>query len=1039
MRRLAAWSVAHRGVVDIFVVVLVVGGIYAFSEIRREFFPEISFDEVRVETLLPGATPEDVERLVTDPIEDEVVDLPGVDHVESVSSEGRSEVRVFVDPDAATVAEVLRDVEQAVARAKPKLPDEAEEPVVLERKFDAPVIVAAILGDAPWSRRKRIADRLEDRIREIPGVSSVVVAGLRAREFVVEVDPERLAARGISSSDVARALAAANADRPAGRLEGPTGEILVRSRARLETVEAVRGVVVRNTPAGPIRVADVARVFETVADERTRSRVNGKPATILTVLKSKEGDLIEVADRVKEILAEEADSVGPGLSLTYVQDGSVWIRERLGVAYKSGLWGSFLVLVLLAVFLDWESALWSAFGIPLAILGALLVMFGTGSTLNMLSIFGFIVVIGMLVDDAIVVVENVARYKEAGLPPGEAVVRGAAEVSRPVTAAVLTTMAALLPLALMTGVLGKFMAEIPKPGIYALAVSLLEALVTLPAHLYVTAHWGRPRILGAPLAAWDRVRAAGDRFMNALRRLHRRALGRALRYRYLFLAGFVALFAFALFVELKLHRFELVATNDMPLFQVEIEAPAGTGLDETERIVAAVEREVMGLPKDEVESISSTIGVARRDRGFEYGREIAQVMVDLEEPEVRPRNADEIVADLRPRLAGIRGARVTVSEMRGGPPVGAPIAVRLSGDDWEVLREVSREIQEYAAGLPGVTDVRDDLKEGPPEAVVVPDPVATALAGLTPSDVAAEVRAAADGIEATSVRVGDEEVKIRVRYPAARRTRAEDLARMSLPTPAGPAPLANLARVERGGGLARVRHYDGKRTVTATADIDPGGIESREANARIRARFAAPSAARGVRLALGGEHEDTAESLASIKWAAFVGIALIAVILVFEFGNFVQPFAVLTALPGALIGVIFALYGHTLVHRYTGFGLDAPMGLLPLIGLTALLGVIVNDAILLVDFVNEARRRGTNRWRAILESGRKRIRSVFLTSVTTAAGVLPMAYTARGSSAFLAPMGLAFGWGLLFGTLITVFVVPVFVAILDDWFELYSD
>ncbi len=1032
MRFLANWSVRNRAIVDIFVLAWIVGGLIAFFEIKREFFPAFSVDMVQVLTIYPGATPEDVERLITDPLEDEIVDLSGLDRVESISSEGMSEIQVYVDPDAATVPEVEREVERAVERVKGTLPDDAEEPQVVEIKLEEAIVSAGIVGEAAWETRKSLVERLKDRLRSVSGVSRVVIAGLEDRVIQVEVDPIRLGGMGLAASDLVRAIQGADADLPAGSLETRQGDILVRTIADIKSTEAVGAVVVRSTPEGLIRIRDVATVKMVLADERTRSRMGGRPATVLTIFKNKDADVLDITERVKGILATEEKQFPPGLSLAYGLDFSEWLVERLNITYITAISGFILVFILLAIFLDPISAAWCAYGIPVAILGGVLVMYLTGSSLNMLSLFGFILVIGMLVDDAIVVVENVARYREQGLPDREAVVRGASEISGPIIAAVLTTLAALMPLALMTGVTGRFMAEIPKPGIYALLASLIEALITLPAHLYSTLHWRGGESLKHLFRFWDPVRRGGDRVVNWMRHRHLFFLSRCLRHRYLFLVGITLLFFGSLVVGFGVLRFELVSTTDAPLFQVEIRAPVGTSLDEVERIAAEVEEKVATLPADEVERVSTTIGLRRHERGFDFSKEVAQVTIDLHEPDIRKRNADAIMNELRPKLAEIRGAEVTISEMQGGPPVGRPVTIRLLGDDLGEMYGFAERIRDFIAGLPGAVDVEINQKKGAREIVVRADDELAGRVNQSARSLGAEIRAGVAGLEAASVRIDNDDVKILVRHPAETRRSTRGIDDMLVPTAAGATSLAGLANFTQQRGWAQIRHYDGRREISVSADLNRDGLESAEANARVRDAFFVEARDRGITLELAGEAEDTQKSLKSLVYAMLAGFALIAVILVVQFRNFVQPIAVLGAIPLALIGVVLTLVAHTLVYQATGIGMDSPMGLMSLIGMTALFGVIVNDSIVLVDFVNQSRREGGKRWRSILKAGWTRLRAVMLTSVTTSAGILPMAYTMRGSSAFLAPMALSFGWGLIFGTFLTLFVVPTLVAIIDD-------
>ncbi|MBL4888884.1 MAG: efflux RND transporter permease subunit, partial [Candidatus Lindowbacteria bacterium] len=394
MNSLTKWAIRNRAVVDVFVLAWIIGGLFAANSIRRELFPEFSFDAVQIETILPGATPEDIERLVTDPIEDVVVDLPNLDHVQSVSNSGRSVVTLIINADATTVEKVLRDVEQAIEPLD-ELPDEAEDPVIRSISFEERVIVVALLGDAPWNVRKRITDNLKERFRTITGVSSVVVAGIQKREIAIEILPERLAARGLSAADIVMAIQNADANLPAGTISTKDGDILVRTVTDLGSPELVGNVIVRANGNQLIRVKDLADVRFALEDERTRSRIGGKQAANITVMKSTEGDNIKISDKIKAIVGAEREKLPYGLELSYVQDGSLWVKERLNVAYKAGIFGFILVFILLAVFLDPLSAAWCAYGIPISVLGGLLILYITGGTLNMLTIFGFILVIGM--------------------------------------------------------------------------------------------------------------------------------------------------------------------------------------------------------------------------------------------------------------------------------------------------------------------------------------------------------------------------------------------------------------------------------------------------------------------------------------------------------------------------------------------------------------------------------------------------------------------------------------------------------------------
>lgn len=1030
---IAQWSIKNRAIVDILVIVWIIGGIYSFFHIRKELVPEISFDTIIIETILPAATPEDVETLITEPIEEKIKDLSGIDYLESYSYTSRSEIRARLDSGVSTIEELRREIENAIDQMDP-LPDEADPPILKEAKTESNVMVVALTGKAPWITRKQIADYLEKEIRQISGVSNVIVTGLNEREIVIEVNPHQLATYHLTSYDIIQAVQQARADLPAGSIESKNGEISIRSIDYLEDIDALNQLSIRYSPTdGWVQLKDIATIKEGLKDERTRSRINGKFATILTVFKSREGDVIQISNQLKELIQKNQANLPQSLQLTYTQDMSQWVRERLHVAYMSGIWGSILVFFLLAIFLDPVSALWCAYGIPISVLGGTFILYATGSTFNMISIFGFILVIGMLVDDAIVVVENVFRYKEKGYAPKEAIIRGCSEVSGPIVAAVLTTIAALLPLALMSGDMGKFMSEIPKPGIYALIASLLEALVTLPAHLYISAMMPHLFFFDAILTHWQKVQFQGNQCMIFLRRRYVQNLQWVIRYRYIFFLFIIGLFFASIFIGSKVLRFELVSSRDAPLFIVDIKAPIGTSLNQMEQITAEVETLLLQLPTNEIAGLSSTIGVARREKIFDYGKNVSQIMIELAAPEFRKRDADEIMDDARNLLDSFEHAEAKVNPMQGGPPVGSPISVRILGSEWTQLKMMSGKIKDFLATLQGVVDIDDSLKQGQREQIIVVDPLKIKQAGISAQLIANELRTAIDGVEILSVRTHQEDTTIRIRYPESFRQNYVHYSQIKIPSPTEPISLEELVKISHTRGWSTLYHYNGNKSITITANTLKNGIESRVATQKVIENFKALAESSNIQLDFGGEAEATRESLESLKKAALVGFSLIAIILVFQFGNFLQPIAVLSALPLAIIGVIITLIIHTLLYNWFGIGLYTPMGLLPLIGMTALLGVIVNDSIVLVDFVNKLRhQKNYNRLRSILMAGKQRMRPVILTSLTTSAGILPMAYTLRGSSAFLAPMAISFGWGLLFGTFLTLFVVPNFISILDD-------
>ncbi|NQT87913.1 efflux RND transporter permease subunit [bacterium] len=1025
--KLGEFSVRQPVLVNMLVVVVLVAGVLTYSLLmNREVFPETSKEAVSVLIIYPGTSPKQMERLVAIPIEDEIKDVEGIDSILTTCGEGRCEISIQFEAGE-NIAERKTDVKDEVDKVT--LPKEAEDPIVDEVSvsFARMVIAIGIGGTVGEHRLVEIADDLEDALDSITGVSAILVSGRRDREIWVRVDPVRMEQHGLDAAMVANAIRRRNINLPAGSIKSTRDEIVVRTEGdvgeALDPKREIEDVIVKSAPrGGEVRVRDIATVEDTFEEATSLARVNGLPALNLTVFKQKRGDIIQIADDARTRVAAFEKTLPEGVELSVVVDMSYWVRNRLRTVSTNGLLGLGLVLIILFLFMNGRMAIITAFGIPFSLAGALLFMHFAGISINMLSLFSLIIVLGMIVDDAIIVTENIYRHMTEGMPPREAAILGTAEVTLPVICTVLTTIAAFIPMLMMTGMIGKFLSIIPKVVTIALLASLAEALLVLPSHM---ADFVRPHTDG-------RMTRFRNGIMTGLTRVYEPLLRIGFRHRYL--ATLLVMAAAAGSVWLAVHmRFELFPFDEVKVININVETSPQRKLAETARVVEKVEQAALALP--EQVSVSTRVGIWLLDsEQLVYAKNKAQIAVEILDPEERPkigptgeaRTTDELIAALREGVGDLEGAvSVEYLRQRGGPPVGRPIFLRVRGNDFETLEAIATEVEEFLSTLPGVTDIRNDFEEGKLELRVHPDEPRLRRYGLDRLRIAQTVRYAYEGGEATELRRGNDEVDVIVKYPEGFERDRASVSQIKVLSPVTQklVPIRNFATVGFDTGYTRVVRYDRKRAITISANITAGQISSKDANARVRKTFAdIPLRYPGYSLAFGGEEQETVESLASLRAASIVALLLIYAILVSLFNSFGQPLVVMFTVPFSLIGVVAGLYVA-----------GQPISMLAMIGTVALAGIVVNDSLVMVDFINRARRDGMPREEAVIQSGLMRLRPIILTTVTTCGGLLPTAMgIASGLESFLSPFAIALVSGLAFATLLTLLAIPCIYAIVDD-------
>lgn len=1007
---IADFSVRNPVFVNLLMVsTLVIGLLFALI-LPLELFPSIKLEMVTVTTIHPGASAEDVEQLVTIPIEEEISNITGIDLVRSVSSEGRSfitaEVETGEDPQV-----VAQDIDAAVSRIKEQLPADAEEPIVEEVRSNFPLINVAIAGNTPKDTLRPYAISLRDKLQLVTGVDNITTSGMGDPAFWINIDPLKLKQYNVSVSQIADAVNKKNLDLPGGGIDQGRFEYLVRTRGRIRTAEDLDNIPVRTNPDGShVLLRDIADTELGEEETRTRARVNGMPAITFLINKQKNVDAIETVERIRETIDGFKKSVPSGITVLETNDTSYWVQKRFDTMLKSGSIGLVVVLLCLGAFLNLRAAIIASIGIPVSFLGAFVLMNFSGITLNLLSMFGLILVLGIVVDDAIIVVENIQRYVSSGMDPYSAAIKGTKEVALPVLATILTNIAAFVPLLFATGLVGEFLSVIPTVAIYALVISLVEALLIMPSHC---ADFLKPQ-----------KRDSSRRWVHSLRKLYLSGLFFTIRKRYVVVATFVFIFGLSMFITKQL-PVVFFYIRDTAEFMVRIENPAQSNLGYTEESVKKIERIVNEtIPDHAHQNTLSLLGLdITTGETPVFGDHLASMIVEYEDFEKRSENGKELMNEVR-RISDstVTGPARVDYIINAGPPTGKPVDARILGEDYTVLNEISSKVQNFLESIPGVFGVSDDLILGKPEIKISVNEAKAGVFGLDTTTVANEVRALVDGFTVGQTRVGKEEADINIKYSLPGENITSLIESHQLRTPGGGwVNLGAIASLERSPGILDVKRYDYQRAVSVTAELDQKVTTSNEVNNELRKYIdRIIGEYPGYSYKLAGEEEEFGKTLEDIMRASVVAILLIYMILATILRSYTQPLIIMSILPFTSIGVI------------TGVLLRGePITLPAIIGTVALLGIVVNDSLVLMDFINK-RKSKMNRIFAVVYSARYRFRPIILTTITTFGGLSTLMYHMRGEASFLAPMAVALGFGLLFATVILLFLIPSLYLILDD-------
>ena len=994
-------------------------GVLSVVGMQRDQFPAVDFEILAVTTAYPGASPEDVEKSVTNVIEKELLSVSGIKEITSTSREGISSIIVTLEADLKDVTTVKNDVRNAVNRVKSFPEEVADLPQVLDFNItEFPIITINIDGaNSDYALARQITDDLETALLKIKGVASIDKNGYLESEIQIKVDPIKLDKYNISVNEVISAISTRNARFTVGGNNQESLEKNIVILSEFQSIDEIKDVVIKSSFDGPvIRLDDIANVFRGEEEETSITRVNGTKGFVLQIKKQDQADIIRTVKRVRERVSELQENYPDNIDIFYTDDSSEAVENRLNIIIKNGYIGLALVLVVLGAFLSLKTAFWVAVSIPVTLLGTVFGLGLTGNTINLISLSGFILVLGIVVDDSIIIAESIHHYKSKGGDLYKNVVMGLKRVIMPVVTTIISTMLVMSSFFLMSGILGKFIYILPVVVIFALGISFLEITFALPAHLS-TNKVEKQRTWFIPVENFY------NRFMHY-----------ALRWRYLIVPLFIALLVYTSFFAFKNIPFNLFPSRGATVIFANIEAPNGSSAAYTENIVIDVENIIVNEIGEDLDSFTSTIG--------SYFTNVANIEIALTPTSDRERTAEDMEEKLTALVENVEGAeKINISLLRPGPPQGEDIEITLVAENDAQRNLAADRVEEILKSIDGVDNINRNDEIGKPRIETVLDFDEMARLGVDYQSVYRHLRTAFSGSYVTDATIAgkDEDVRIYIGNGSntenfIKNTTVKNRQGNSIPM----SQFSTLREIE---GEPDYNHFDGDRSIKLTASIadgrptkKPSGVDQNQNFAGDQSMKRGPPPSKTAILAMtlkelnapvdfpqvsiitSGGAQESIESLQDFLRAFVVAIIGIFLLLAILFNSYSQPMLVLAAVPFSLIGVVWAFYFH-----------GEPLSFFALTGSLALMGVIVNDSLVMVSHLNYIKEKSAaleDKIVWIARGSRDRLRAVVLTTLTTMAGVLPLAYGIGGTDVFLQPMVLALGYGLIFGTFLTLILLP---------------
>lgn len=997
-------------------IVLVLGG-FSFTNLTVDLLPEMKFPTMAVFTTYDGAAPEEVEAMITRPLEETLATVPGVKKISSTSSQGSSVIMLEFNWGTDMDFRAL-DVREKIDLVKGLLPSEVRTPLVMQ--FDPsmmPIMTMTVMGDLSPAELKRIAeDIVKPRLERIEGVASVSVFGGVDREIQVEVNPARLAAYGLNIDQLAQLLRAENLNTAAGTMLDGANELRVRAIGEFRSLTDLENLVLMNNPAGTLYLRDVAAVKDTFKEQKQLMRLDGKPGIGLVIYKQSDANTVKVSGAINSTLNGLQRNLPDGSGVAVLFDSAEFINESVASVMRIGLIGAVLAVFVLFLFLrDMRSTLVIGLAIPVSVVATFVLMYFNGLTLNIITLGGLALGIGMMVDNAIVILENIFRHRQEGLGATEAASVGSMEVADAIMAATMTTIVVFLPVVFVEGIAALLFSSMAWTISFALFASLAVALTVVPVL--------SSRLLKVPKNGDGngngRLSARFGRFFKRLDAAYGRMLEWALSHRKLTVAIMVVSFLGSIAL-VPLVGTEFIPGMDNNWLSVSVSLPDGSSLAQTQEVVAEIEKRLASM--EEIEYVFATIGESGGMTGGSGSSNRASMDVRMAARNKRKLSNDQVAEQARNALRTIPGAEIRVGpsqnmSLGGG---GAPVDIMIKGDSLPVMRDIAERVKDVVANVAGTREVATSFDRGWPELLVRVDREKAAMFGIQSYTVANTLRTALSGQVVTRYRTGGQEIDVRLQLPAGIRSNAADLQAIEILTPSGMrVPLGEVAEFRQEVGPMRISRNDQVRSASVTARLS--GRPLGQVVTDIQKGLNELSLPAGYSIQFVGEQEQMAESFGSLAGALILAILLVYMIMAAQFESLLHPFIIMFALPQTFVGVVLSLV-------ITGRTLNVPA----FIGLIMLAGIVVNNAIVLIDYINKLRLRGYSCREAILEAGPVRLRPILMTTATTVLGMFPLALGIGSGSETYAPLATVVTGGLLASTLLTLLVVPVIYSLFED-------
>ncbi len=999
------------------IIIIIVGAISVFK-MQREARPNVNFNRVNIVAVYPGASPTDIEELVIDPIEDKVSEVDGVEEFRSVSFQGAGSISVKIDDDYPDVSKVTDEIRRKVLEVR-NLPTEVENPIVSEVKaINIPILGMALYGELEPFQMKLEVEKIKDFIKKIPGVQSVSYIGLEDLQLKVMAHPKKLNQFDITLLEMIRGLSLWSKERPGGLLENSKLSAGITVGESYSDIDKIKNFVIRsNDSSRQVKLADISNIEYETEKSQIKNLYGSQNAALLTIVKKPFSDIVETVDLVNKELESYKANLPKGLSYKLYNDQAKRVRDRLSVVTQNAIFGLILVLILLMIFLDIRSAIVTSIGIPVAICGGIITLYLMGNTMNSLFLVGLIIVLGMLVDDAIVVCENIYSYLEKGLTPMQASLKGVSEISTPIIATVLTTVFAFLPIMFMEGIMGQFLKVIPLTVIVMLLASLFEALLILPVH------------------SGELMKVVSKRksFFTKLEVIYEKYLRWTIKFRWL-VVFIVLAFSVASIMQGKtlFDRFTLFPATGLEGVSVRLELDKNSPVDKTLEVVKKLSKELESKNGKDFSSFSSNIGQVRTG-GAAGSRQTAshlgQINISFTSDPTFIHREKKVLKEIKTSLKEFsknNNVKTSLTIARPGPPVGKPVQLEIASRDLVVGEEIAGLIKTELKKIDGVNSIETDL-DG--DSIKYRYQINNSLAvaeGIDPIDISRTLFSASTGVVASEILKNNEKVEILVGVSNDTDLLATDLTQLKVRNKIGQAvPLSIFTKLIEEKGPSTIQRLDGLRTITVFAEVDDTIITGKEANVKLRPFIAnLKKQYPTVKIKTGGGEKKRLDTLKDTMKLYILALIIIFMIISLLFGSILYPFLVFSTIPMGLVGVIWALKLH-----------GQPFSLMGIIGIVGLSGVVVNISIILMKYLQDRLREGVDFKEAIIQSGVRRLRPIIITTITTLIGLAPTIYGIGGVDTFVQPLALVLGWGLFGATVLSLSALPAIISLFPfiDW------